>query len=1106
MRTPRRLVAAVAAAALGWGTLSLVVTAPADASAGVQAGKHKRDAPHDPATYYAGTEGLSGSALATALNAIIDGNTQLTYAQVYDALPFTDEDPNNTANLIVFYSGTSLLKTSRCGGGSCAGQWNREHTWPQSHGDLTTGVGPGTDLFHMRPEFADTNSSRSNKDFDNGGTSTVPSCAPCHSTANTFEPRAAVKGDLARGLMYMDVRFNGDATDGSYTQDLVLGENVPTSGPHIGKLSTLVAWSQADPPDAGELARNNMIDGTYQHNRNPFIDHPEWVCSIWGSSVPAGTCAANTAPTTSPMTKTTAEDTATTVALTATDPENDPLTWSVTTAPTHGSAGIVGSTLTYTPAANYNGTDVVGVTVNDGHGHAVATTVTITVTPVNDAPTATAQTTATNQNTAKVITLAGADVDGDTLTYAIATAPTHGTVDLTGNQATYTPTTDYVGPDSFTFTVNDGTVSSAPATVSINVSASNHAPTATPQSVTTPEETPKVITLAGADTDGDTLSYAIGTGPAHGTLNLVGTQATYTPAANYNGPDSFTFTVNDGAVTSAPATVSITVTPVNDAPTATDQSVTVDEDSVKVITLAGTDVDGDTLTFAKASNPAHGTVTITSAGQATYTPTANYNGPDSFTFTVNDGTVTSAAATVSITVVEVNDAPTATAASVTTAEDTAKVITLAGTDVDGDTLAYAIGATPGHGVVTLSGNEATYTPATDYHGPDSFTFTVNDGTVTSAPATVTINVTPVNDKPLASGVTVATAEGQPVTIDLVGSDVDGDTLTYAKATDPAHGTLGPVTGNQVTYTPTAAYHGSDSFTFTVSDGTLTSTPGTVDISVDAINHAPSLDDVALSTTAGTPVSTTLAPTDPDSDPVTIQSITTPAHGTVTSSGLTVTYTPTTRSGTETFSVTVTDGHGGTDTALVTVTIAARTATLSLSTPPATRGKPVTTTITATGPAGANPSGLVTLKNGATTLGTATLKADGTATVPWTPTLAGPRTLTATYAGDALFDPATSPTSSVTVARSASAFAFNGRLKKGKAGKVKVRVTTVSGVAATGKVTLKVGKKKFTATLKHGVAKFKIGTVPNKAKLKVKAKYAGDAQYAAGSGKRTYVLK
>ena len=148
----------------------------------------------------------------------------------------------------------------------------------------------------------------------------------------------------------------------------------------------------------------------------------------------------------------------------------------------------------------------------------------------------------------------------------------------------------------------------------------------------------------------------MGTGPSHGTLSGTAPNVTYTPLPNYNGPDSFSFTVNDGTLTSAPATVSITVTPVNDPPTALAQSVSTPEDTAKAITLAGSDPDGGALTFAIGAAPAHGTLSGT-ANNVTYTPAPDYNGPDSFTFTVNDGAVTSAAATVTITVTPVDDPP-----------------------------------------------------------------------------------------------------------------------------------------------------------------------------------------------------------------------------------------------------------------------------------------------------------------------------------------------------------------------------------------------------------------------------------------------------------------
>src|SRR5207248_1362969 len=175
--------------------------------------------------------------------------------------------------------------------------------------------------------------------------------------------------------------------------------------------------------------------------------------------------------------------------------------------------------------------------------------------------------------------------------------------------------------------------------------------------------------------------------------------------ANYNGPDSFTFKANDGTLDSLPATVTITVTPVNDAPVAEDHSDTTAQDTAKAITAPATHADDAELNddVGRATGrtaPAHGTLSGI-APAVTYTPAANYNGPDSFTFKANDGTIDSTPATVTITVTPVNDAPVANAQAVTTAEDTAKAITLTATDVDGDPLTYAIVAAPAHG--TLSG-------------------------------------------------------------------------------------------------------------------------------------------------------------------------------------------------------------------------------------------------------------------------------------------------------------------------------------------------------------------------------------------------------------------
>lgn len=228
--------------------------------------------PYD-GTYYAPAIGKTGSALRTALHGIIDGNMTLSYDQVWTALQDTDQDPNNTSNVIELYTGRSIAKTNN-GGGS--GQWNREHVWAQSRGGFTTSAGPGTDLHHLRPEDVTVNSTRGNKDFDNGG-SAVSGCTDCWTDGDSFEPRDAVKGDVARMLFYMAIRYEG----GDGFNDLEMSSTVGSSSSQIGDLETLLAWNSADPVDAFELRRNDRIYTRWQGNRNPFIDHPEWAAAIW---------------------------------------------------------------------------------------------------------------------------------------------------------------------------------------------------------------------------------------------------------------------------------------------------------------------------------------------------------------------------------------------------------------------------------------------------------------------------------------------------------------------------------------------------------------------------------------------------------------------------------------------------------------------------------------------------------------------------------------------------------------------------------------------------------------------------------------------------------
>jgi endonuclease I len=232
--------------------------------------------PYD-STYYASAIGKSGSALHTELHRIVSsGVTTLTYDQVWTALKDTDQDPNNSNNVIEVYSGRSIAKSDNGGG---VDQWNREHVWAKSHGDFGTVNGPGTDVHHLRPEDVTVNSTRGNLDFDNGG-SPVAQCSGCLSDGDSFQPRDAVKGDVARMIFYMAVRWDGGDGFADLEPNDLVGNG---TAPAIGRLSVLKQWNLQDPPDAFEKRRNQVIFDTWQHNRNPFVDHPEWVTAIWGS-------------------------------------------------------------------------------------------------------------------------------------------------------------------------------------------------------------------------------------------------------------------------------------------------------------------------------------------------------------------------------------------------------------------------------------------------------------------------------------------------------------------------------------------------------------------------------------------------------------------------------------------------------------------------------------------------------------------------------------------------------------------------------------------------------------------------------------------------------
>ncbi|KUJ79146.1 hypothetical protein AVO45_19100 [Ruegeria marisrubri] len=363
---------------------------------------------------------------------------------------------------------------------------------------------------------------------------------------------------------------------------------------------------------------------------------------------------------------------------------------------------------------------------------------------------------------------------------------------------------------------------------------------------------------ADSDADGDSLTVALVSGPSNGVLTLNADGSfDYMPVENFNGDDSFVYSINDGRGGSDTATASIAVNSVNDAPVAFDDNVTTDENaplSGNVLVDNGNgadfDVDGDTLTVALVSGPSNGALTLNTDGTFGYTPDANFIGADSFVYEIDDGNSGSDMATVSIVVNEVNTAPIAADDSFTTDED----VVLSGnvladngngadSDADGDPLAVALVSGPSNGALTLNADGTFgYTPDSDFNGSDSFVYSINDGRGGSDTATASIDVNSVNDAPVAVDDNVTTDENVPLSGNVLVDngngadfDVDGDTLTVALVSGPSNGALTLNADGTFDYTPDANFIGADSFVYEIDDGNGGSDMATVSVTVNAVS-------------------------------------------------------------------------------------------------------------------------------------------------------------------------------------------------------------------------------------------------------------------------------
>jgi hypothetical protein len=555
------------------------------------------------------------------------------------------------------------------------------------------------------------------------------------------------------------------------------------------------------------------------------------------------------------------------------DPDGDSLTVSSATTTT-GTVAFGGSNVVYTPPANFAGQATINYTINDGNGGTDGATVTVTVTNVNDPPVAnndTAMVAEDSSDNVLTVTANDSDVDGDTLTVTAASTTT-GTATPSAGTVVYTPPANFAGQATINYTISDGNGGTDSATVTVTVSGENDPPVANNDTATVDEDSSNnAINVTGNDTDpdGDTLSVSAAS-TTTGTATPDGVNVRYTPPADFVGQATINYTVVDGNGGSDSAIVTVTVSNVNDAPVANNDTATVQEDSannVINVTENDTDEEGDTLTVTSAVAQ-DGTVTF-GGGSVTYTPDANFNGQDTINYTISDGNGGSDSAVVTVTVTAVNDPPNANNDAATVDEDSVDNVidvTANDSDPDDDTLTVTE-ATATNGEVTPSGGTVLYTPDADFFGSDTINYTISDGNGGTDSATVAVTVGEVSDPPVANNDgPVPVDEGGTIdgTFNVLDNDTNPDptTMTAILVTPPANASAFELNSDGTfLYTHDGSdLSATDSFVYQANNGEP-SANATVTISINPINDAPVITGVATPLSTPEDASLTISITD-----------------------------------------------------------------------------------------------------------------------------------------------------------------------------------------------------------------------------------------------------
>lgn len=540
----------------------------------------------------------------------------------------------------------------------------------------------------------------------------------------------------------------------------------------------------------------------------------------------------NYAPTAMPDSDTTPENTAVMIDVLTndSDPDGDTLTLQDVGDAMHGTVQIIGTQVQYTPDKGYAGTDSFTYTVSDGNGEVATETVTITITDVNLSPTLVNDSVSTPEVTPVTIPALSNDTDpdGDTLSLADVDTPSHGTAVISGDNIIYTPAADFIGTDTFNYTVRDSNNNTATATISVTISNVNSAPLATNDTRTTPEDTPITIDVMSndSDPDGDSIRIDSNDSPISGTAVISGDSIIYTPNSGFTGTDIFDYTITDGNGGTQTATVTVTVEATNIPPIAVDDTASTAFETPVVINVAANDSDPDgtqTCVTGIASDPTSGYVNILTSGtEISYTPFDGFSGIDSFVYTACDDDGGTATATVTVTVAaNTNQAPTLSpnyAAIQGYFPVTIRVLA-DDSDPEGDTLTLTgITTPPSNGTAEMNGDTVVYTANAGFVGSDVFYYQASDGNGNVGTARVDVDVKNDNSAPVVSTIpALAASLSGTTTMDIASylSDADGDSV-YVAVADALGGAI-TFSGTTLQYTPREATT-SDTIYITVSDG------------------------------------------------------------------------------------------------------------------------------------------------------------------------------------------------------------------------------------------------------------------------------------------------